>query len=67
MIIFQVILKLLLGETSNVNNFWYWLHLFLKWTFDSLWVLPLFLLSRIVNALWFQVSIIFFILTARFI
>jgi len=44
---------LILG-TRDVETNWYVTRLILKTTFDSLWVLPLFLLSRLVNALWFQ-------------
>ncbi|CAL8101289.1 unnamed protein product [Orchesella dallaii] len=40
--------------TRDAETNWYATRLILKTTFDSLWVLPLFLLSRLVNALWFQ-------------
>jgi hypothetical protein len=35
--------------------------MFLNVTFSSLWVLPIYLLSRIVNGLWFQVTLVTFI------
>jgi etoposide-induced 2.4 mRNA len=52
----QTTLSVLFFGSAATSSFWFWIHLLLKWTFDSLWVLPLFILSRIVNALWFQVS-----------
>ncbi len=51
--ILVTISDLILG-TRDVESNWYVTRLILKTTFDSLWVLPLFLLSRLVNALWFQ-------------
>ncbi|CAG7833788.1 unnamed protein product [Allacma fusca] len=48
----QIILATIFGYESSST--WYWLKYLLHLTFDSLWVLPLFFLSRIVNALWFQ-------------
>lgn len=49
-----VTISFLVLGTRDVDTNWYVTRLILKTTFDSLWVLPLFLLSRLVNALWFQ-------------
>lgn len=41
-------------EESSANTIWSWLHPLLVCTFQALWVLPLFLMSKVVNCLWFQ-------------
>jgi hypothetical protein len=49
----------LFGHSSSTGkSLWSWMKLFLSWTFGVFWVLPLFLLSKIVNSLWFQVIMI---------
>nr|XP_037287285.1 etoposide-induced protein 2.4 homolog isoform X1 [Rhipicephalus microplus] len=41
-------------EESSANTIWSGLHPLLVCTFQALWVLPLFLMSKVVNCLWFQ-------------
>ncbi|CAH1646821.1 unnamed protein product [Spodoptera littoralis] len=43
------------GHNPGVaHNVWAWMQPFLSMTFRMIWVLPLFLLSKLVNSLWFQ-------------
>ncbi|VVC91577.1 unnamed protein product [Leptidea sinapis] len=43
------------GHNPGVaHNVWSWMQPFLSMTFRMIWVLPLFLLSKLVNSLWFQ-------------
>lgn len=51
------ILLTFLFDTSSGAYVWSWMQPFLELMFGMIWVLPLFLLSRVVNSLWFQVSI----------
>ncbi|XP_063222927.1 etoposide-induced protein 2.4 homolog isoform X2 [Bacillus rossius redtenbacheri] len=43
------------GDSSSVGQLaWGWLKVCLSWIFSIFWVLPLLLLSKVVNSLWFQ-------------
>ena len=44
------------GGSQTHSVVWGWIGSLLSWTFNALWVLPLFVLSKIINSLWFQVS-----------
>lgn len=44
----------LLGHSTVASTVWSWTAPVLYWIFSTLWVMPLFLLSKIVNTLWFQ-------------
>lgn len=48
------LMKFIFGQESRVVRVWSWLNPILSYTFGAFWVLPLFVLSRLVNAFWFQ-------------
>ncbi|RLU26146.1 hypothetical protein DMN91_002312, partial [Ooceraea biroi] len=51
----KYLLTIIFGHSPGMDlAVWSWIQPFLSLTFSTIWVLPLFLLSRIVNSLWFQ-------------
>lgn len=49
------VLQMIFGEnTSTSGTIWSWTRPFLVCIFQAIWVMPLFLLSKCVNCLWFQ-------------
>ncbi|KAK9506127.1 hypothetical protein O3M35_008118 [Rhynocoris fuscipes] len=51
----QYIVSILFGESSIVgNSVWSLTQSMLSFTFSTIWVMPLLLLSKVVNSLWFQ-------------
>lgn len=54
------ILRLIFGEESFMRRLiWSWIQPLLSFVFKTIWVLPLFFLSKVINSLWFQVSTIY--------
>lgn len=60
-VIFEYVILPSLGSIMSITfgnfneNIWLWTRSLLSWTFGAVWVLPIFLLSKIINSLWFQV------------
>lgn len=60
-VIFEYIILPALGSIMSLTfgNFnediWLWTRSLLSWTFGAVWVLPIFMLTKIINSLWFQV------------
>lgn len=53
----KYLITVVFGHDPGVaHSVWAWMQPFLSMTFKMIWVLPLFLLSKLVNSLWFQVS-----------
>lgn len=53
----KYLLQIIFGHSPSMGLIvWSWTKPFLSLTFGTVWVLPLFLLSKIVNSLWFQVT-----------
>lgn len=51
----KYLVSVIFGHDPGVaHNVWEWMQPFLYMTFRMIWVLPLFLLSKLVNCLWFQ-------------
>lgn len=59
-----LLMQFLFGsQHGTVSTVWVYLKPTLSYFFSAFWVLPLFLLSRFVNALWFQVLELFLLRT----
>ncbi|KAL0267340.1 UNVERIFIED_CONTAM: hypothetical protein PYX00_009634 [Menopon gallinae] len=51
----KMLVNFSLGDSSSAaQQVWFWMYVILSSTFSAIWVLPLFLLSKIVNSLWFM-------------
>lgn len=50
----KYLIELIFWGSSSAHTVWDWVSPLVSWTFGTLWILPLFVLSKIVNCLWFQ-------------
>ncbi|EFA02598.1 etoposide-induced protein 2.4 homolog [Tribolium castaneum] len=49
------VIFLIFGKDSrNAHAVWFWAELVLSFTFQTIWVVPLFAISKFINNLWFQ-------------
>ncbi|XP_048774720.1 etoposide-induced protein 2.4 homolog isoform X2 [Ostrea edulis] len=46
--------ELIFAGSENQHVTWLWITSLLSWIFGALWILPLFVISKIVNCMWFQ-------------
>jgi len=51
-----------LGSSGTDNIIWAYMGPILSATFSALWVLPLFVLSKVVNGFWFQACALIMVL-----
>lgn len=53
------LLSIVFGQNSGTGStIWSWMQPALSLLFGMIWILPLFILSKVVNSLWFQVNLI---------
>ncbi|XP_058804051.1 etoposide-induced protein 2.4 homolog isoform X2 [Phymastichus coffea] len=51
----KYLLNIIFGQSPGMGTFvWSWMKPFLSLIFSTVWILPVFLLSKIINMLWFQ-------------
>lgn len=55
--VLKFLLTWIFGQNSGSGAYvWSWMQPVLSFVFGMIWVMPLFILSRVVNSLWFQVN-----------
>ncbi|XP_055330949.1 etoposide-induced protein 2.4 homolog [Paramacrobiotus metropolitanus] len=53
--ILEIVTHLMLGHEEGIRStVWSWLSFMSSWLFKFLWILPLFILSKVVSFIWFQ-------------
>lgn len=51
----KYLLTVIFGDSPGMEKIlWSWINPFLALTFGTFWILPLFMLSRVINSFWFQ-------------
>ena len=58
------VIACVVGSSGTDNIVWAYMGPILSATFSALWVLPLFVLSKVVNGFWFQACTDIFVLFA---